>query len=166
MYVLAPGHKDDPVRRWALPDRVFFASGACHILAYALLDAYPAFNFAAVWIKPARGFTGNHIVAVRGDTAFDYHGYSSWSRLLMHPPESQSMVAGMDGRTPDAVKGGADLGEQVAAIRWTMAARTRTVSSGRHAEGEAVPPPLSSASLRSRHYALAVALLRSAEPRA
>jgi hypothetical protein len=84
MYVLAPGHKDDPVRRWALPDRVFFASGACHILAYALLDAYPAVNFAAVWIKPARGFTGNHIVAVRGDTAFDYHGYSSWSRLLMH----------------------------------------------------------------------------------
>ena len=84
MYVLAPGHKDDPVRRWALPDRVFFASGACHILAYAFLDAYPAFNFAAVWIKPARGFTGNHIVAVRGDTAFDYHGYSSWSRLLMH----------------------------------------------------------------------------------
>lgn len=84
MYILAPGIKEDPVRRWALPDRVFFACGACHILAYAFLDAYPEADFGAVWIKPARGFTGNHIVVVRGDTAFDYHGYSSWSRLLEH----------------------------------------------------------------------------------
>jgi hypothetical protein len=84
MYVLAPGIKEDPVRRWALPDRVFFACGACHILAYAFLDAYPDAGFAPIWIKPARGFTGNHIVLVRDDLAFDYHGYSSWERLLAH----------------------------------------------------------------------------------
>ncbi len=85
MYILPPGIKEDPVRRWALPDRVFFARGACHILAHAFLDAYPASKFAAIWIKPALGFTGSHIVAVRDDdTAFDYHGYSCWSRLLEH----------------------------------------------------------------------------------
>jgi hypothetical protein len=85
MFVLTDGSiKQDPVRRWALPDKIFFACGACHILAYAFLDAYPASGFAAVWIKPARGFTGSHIVAVHDDSAFDYHGYSSWSRLLAH----------------------------------------------------------------------------------
>ncbi len=34
MYLLRPGIKENPVRRWNLPDRVFFAAGACHILAH------------------------------------------------------------------------------------------------------------------------------------
>src|SRR5262245_29248500 len=84
MYVLPAGVKLAPVRRWALPERVFFACGGCHILAYAFLQAYPGAGFAPLWIKPADGFTGNHIVVVRDDLAFDYHGYSSWSRLLRH----------------------------------------------------------------------------------
>lgn len=84
MYVLRPGVKEDPVRRWALPERVFFACGACHILAYAFLKAYPDSGFAACWIKPAAGFTGNHILVVRGDLAFDYHGYTNWTALLRH----------------------------------------------------------------------------------
>jgi hypothetical protein len=84
MYVVAGGVKQDPVRRWSLPDRVFFACGACHILAYAFLKAYPSCGFAPPWIKPSEGFTGNHIVVVREDVAFDYHGFSSWSRLLGH----------------------------------------------------------------------------------
>jgi len=84
MYILAPGIKGDAVRQWSLPDRVFFASGACHILAYAFLETYPASGFVPLWIKPARGFTGNHIVVVRDDVAFDYHGYSSWRRLIGH----------------------------------------------------------------------------------
>jgi hypothetical protein len=84
MYVVADGVKQDAVRRWSLPDRVFFACGACHILAHAFLKAYPTSGFAPRWIKPAKGFTGNHIVVVRDDVAFDYHGFSSWSRLLGH----------------------------------------------------------------------------------
>ncbi|MEM7776029.1 MAG: hypothetical protein AAF732_10500 [Pseudomonadota bacterium] len=67
-----------------MPDRVFFACGACHILAYAFLAKYPDRGFGALWIKPANGFTGNHIVVVSGDTAFDYHGYASWRALLAH----------------------------------------------------------------------------------
>jgi hypothetical protein len=85
MYILADGSvKQDPVRRWSLPDRIFFACGACHILAYAFLKAYPRSGFAPLWIKPSEGFTGNHIVVVRDDMAFDYHGFSSWSHLLGH----------------------------------------------------------------------------------
>lgn len=37
-----------------------------------------------MWIKPNAGFTGNHIVAVSGDVAVDYHGVSNWDRLLDH----------------------------------------------------------------------------------
>ncbi len=84
MYVLAPGVKSDPVRRWGLPDRVFFACGACHILTYAFIQQNSDAKFIPIWIKPAPGFTGNRIVAVRGSEAFDYHGYSDWDRLLEH----------------------------------------------------------------------------------
>ena len=78
------GGKRDPVKRWGLPDRVFFACGACHILAYAFLKAYPGSGFAPIWIRPIEGYRGNHIVVVRGQLAFDYHGYSAWARLFGH----------------------------------------------------------------------------------
>ncbi len=84
MYVIDPAITKDPVRRWALPDRVFFACGACHILAYAFLQEFQDAGFQAVWIKPDHGFRGNHIVAVGGNMAFDYHGYSDWDRLVEH----------------------------------------------------------------------------------
>lgn len=84
MYALAKGIKQDPIRRWSLPDRVFFACGACHILAYAFLTRYPDAGFKPIWIKPAEGYTGNHVAVVKEDQVFDYHGHSSWSRLLEH----------------------------------------------------------------------------------
>jgi hypothetical protein len=78
------GAKRDPIKRWALPDRVFFACGACHILAYAFVRTYPESGFTPVWIRPVKGFTGNHILVVRGQLAFDYHGYSNWLNLFAH----------------------------------------------------------------------------------
>jgi hypothetical protein len=78
------GSKRDPVKQWALPDRVFFAAGACHILAYAFLDAYPDSGFQPVWIRPVNGYTGNHIILIRGEVVFDYHGYSHWSAYWAH----------------------------------------------------------------------------------
>ena len=84
MYRIGPGIKRDPVRRWALPDRVFFACGACHILTYAFLQRYPPARYRSLWLKPAPGFTGNHIVATDGTRAFDFHGHSNWPVLLDH----------------------------------------------------------------------------------
>ena len=84
MYRLPPGTKGNPVKRWELPERVFFACGACHILAFAFLERYPDCGFAPIWIRPAKGFTGSHIVVVRDDVAFDYHGYAHWPVLLDH----------------------------------------------------------------------------------
>ena len=84
MFRLPPGTKGNLVKRWALSERVFFACGACHILAFAFLEAYPGRGFEAVWMRPAKGYTGSHIVVVRDDLAFDYHGYSNWPALFTH----------------------------------------------------------------------------------
>jgi hypothetical protein len=81
---ITPVPKRDLERRWGLPDRVFFACGACHILAFTFLDRYPDSGFRAVWNKPRPGFIGHHIVVVRDRLAFDYHGYFDWDRLLGH----------------------------------------------------------------------------------
>ena len=74
--------RGDLERRWALPDRIFFACGACQVLAYVALQTFPGFK--AIWIKPHEGYIGNHIVAVCGDTALDYHGFSDRGALLAH----------------------------------------------------------------------------------
>ena len=79
-----PRAKRDPVRRWALPERVFFACGACQVLAYAFLRKFPEAGFGAWWIRPRAGFTGNHIVVRRGEVVFDYHGYSDWAGFREH----------------------------------------------------------------------------------
>lgn len=83
MYVLAPGIKGTP-RQWALPDRVFFAAGACQVLAYAALERLAGEGFGAKWIKPAAGFRGNHLIVTDGVLAFDYHGWSRLEALLAH----------------------------------------------------------------------------------
>jgi hypothetical protein len=76
--------KKIPERRWALSDRLFFACGACHILTWAFLDRYRDAGYRAVWIKPAEGYTGNHILSVNGNTCFDYRGYQRWDRIQAH----------------------------------------------------------------------------------
>ncbi|WP_110750455.1 hypothetical protein [Phyllobacterium leguminum] len=84
MYQLQPGIKKDPIRRWALPDRIFFGNGACAILAGVFLREAPLCGFHAERIIPGEGFGGNHIYVTDGVVAFDYHGYSLRSRLLLH----------------------------------------------------------------------------------
>ena len=76
--------KTNPIQRWSLPDRVFFACGACHILAYAFLERWGAPGMNPVWIKPREGFTGNHIFVSNGRWVFDYHGYSCRENFLSH----------------------------------------------------------------------------------
>jgi len=55
MYVVRiPGYsKKNLEQRWGLTERVFFACGACHILAYVFLERCQMPNAEAVWIKPA-----------------------------------------------------------------------------------------------------------------
>ncbi len=94
MYVLKPGIKHDPVRRWAPPDRIFFAHGACHILAGSYLAAPPLPGFHAERIVPAAGFSGNHVYVTDGTVSFDYHGYALRDRLLAYHRKGWSARSG------------------------------------------------------------------------
>lgn len=76
--------KRDQAMRWALPDRVFFACGACHVLAYACLERYGSQDQRAVWIRPSDGLTGSHVFVDGAAWAFDYRGFSDRTRLLEH----------------------------------------------------------------------------------
>lgn len=77
------GTKQDPIRRWALSDRAFFAHGACHILAgtYLLDPRRPGFR--AERIVLGGDYPGNHIYLTNGIVAFDYRGYVPRNRLLV-----------------------------------------------------------------------------------
>lgn len=90
MYVLKPGIKKDLPRQWALPDRIFFGHGACHILAGVYLEQPPLPGFHAERIVPIGNFSGNHVYVTDGVIAFDYHGYSRRNRLLDHHGRSWS----------------------------------------------------------------------------
>lgn len=94
--------KSDPIARWNLPDRVFFACGACHILAHAFSVKYPESGFRPKWIKPAPTFTGNHIVMIRESEVFDYHGYSAWpAYYTRYRKKARSKFEGWDASLHD-----------------------------------------------------------------
>ena len=82
MFQPAPGTKQDPEKRWAQPDRAFFAHGACHILAGVYLAHPPRSGFRAERIVPNGPYPGNHIYITDGRVAFDYRGYVARDRLL------------------------------------------------------------------------------------
>lgn len=82
MYWISGKKKRDPHLRWALPDRIFFGRGACHILAGAYLRLLPSSGFYAERIIPDAGHSGNHIYVTDGIIAFDFHGYTVRERLL------------------------------------------------------------------------------------
>lgn len=94
MYRLKPGIKQDPVRRWHLPDRIFFGHGACHILAGVFLQEAPLPGLHAERIVPGDGFAGNHIFVTDGRVAFDFHGFSCRARLLRHHSSGWAQLSG------------------------------------------------------------------------
>ncbi len=92
MYILKPGIKENPEKRWALPDRAFFGHGACHILAGTYLENIAPPTFYAVWIKPIKDFSGYHIFITNGEITFDYHGYSTYEKLIAHHRKGWSTI--------------------------------------------------------------------------
>lgn len=91
MYLIPREIKQNPVKRWALDDPIFFAAGACHILCYAFIEDNP--DFVPIWIKPKDGLRGNHIVAVKDDMVFDYRGFSKREDLLqIHKDDAKRQI--------------------------------------------------------------------------
>ncbi|MFW6214069.1 MAG: hypothetical protein ACOC8L_14335 [Spirochaetota bacterium] len=89
--------KQDPVARWNLPDKTFFAAGACQVLAYAFIERFSRFGFRAVWIRPAEGFRGNHIVSSNGMYVFDYQGIERYADYFASLHSEMSERARNDG---------------------------------------------------------------------
>ena len=93
VFFLDPKIKSDPVRRWQLPDRIFFGHGACHILAGVYLANPPMAGFFAERILPSRGLLGNHIYVTDGVIAFDYRGYTVRNKMLRYHKKNWSRTA-------------------------------------------------------------------------
>ncbi|MDX2005599.1 MAG: hypothetical protein SFU83_10015 [Meiothermus sp.] len=77
-----PEEKRDINLSWARPDVHFFSAGACHILAFAFLEAYPVAGFRPRFIRPQPGFGGSHVYVTDDQTAFDAQGYILQAELL------------------------------------------------------------------------------------
>lgn len=71
-----PEEKADLALSWSRPDEEFFASGACHVLAAALLRTFPKSGFEARRIRPTLGQRAGHVVVAREDVVFDCRGYT------------------------------------------------------------------------------------------
>jgi hypothetical protein len=84
MIFRTPEAKRDLLRSWNRPDRPFFASGACHILAAAFVEAYPGAGYRPIQIRPDAGHRGGHVIVSNGQTVFDYHGFSDYEIFLAH----------------------------------------------------------------------------------
>lgn len=77
-----PEEKRDIFVSWSRSDQAFFASGACHILANLFVQLHQHEGYKMIHIKPAQGFTGNHVYASNGEWAFDHNGWTKEKELL------------------------------------------------------------------------------------
>ena len=76
-----PSERADALLAWQRPDQAFFAAGACHILAFAFLEAYPRSGFGPVLVQPKAGHRGTHVFVTDGAVAFDHAGYTPLPEL-------------------------------------------------------------------------------------
>lgn len=88
MFMLASEIKRDPVRRWALSDRIFFGRGACHILSGVYLQRSFLPGAYAERIIPREDRFGGHCYVTDGEILFDYRGYAPRDRVLQHTQDA------------------------------------------------------------------------------
>lgn len=81
-YQRTDAERADPALSWARSDEAFFASGACHILAFAFRDRHPDRDVVLRFLDPAPGYSGTHLYVVDGDWAFDFDGWNPEQELL------------------------------------------------------------------------------------
>ncbi len=66
-YWRKPEEKANQFLSWKRNDKAFFASGACHILAFTFTYLHPDKNLALIHIKPKGKFSGNQVYAIDGE---------------------------------------------------------------------------------------------------
>jgi hypothetical protein len=77
-----PAERADQVLSWNRCDVRFFAAGACHILAFAFLEAYPEAGFRPVGVWARGQAHPSHVYVTDGERAFDFGGWTPLSELL------------------------------------------------------------------------------------
>jgi hypothetical protein len=73
---------EDQALSWARPDRSFFAAGACHILAWTLLETRPGSGLRLVGLRRAGEPDPFHVIVEHGAMAFDFAGWTVREELL------------------------------------------------------------------------------------
>jgi hypothetical protein len=77
-----PAERADQMLSWNRDDVRFFAAGACHILAFAFLVAYPEAGFRTVGVWAGGQAHPMHVYAADGQCAFDFDGWTPVDELL------------------------------------------------------------------------------------
>ena len=81
------------------PDQEFFASGACHILAYACRNTYPDRSIRITALRPVGAAHASHVVATWNDWAFDHCGWNYQKELVeaneVHDERSLELIKAM-----------------------------------------------------------------------
>ncbi|MFU8875031.1 hypothetical protein [Micromonospora sp. SL4-19] len=87
---------------WERTDQAFFASGACHILAWVCRDSYPARSIEIAGVRLAGERQVFHTYAAWGGWAFDHSGWNPEPQLLVvntdfegHPLERVKIIEGL-----------------------------------------------------------------------
>jgi hypothetical protein len=81
-YMRTPEESRDVLLSWLREDMVFFAAGACHILAHMFLLLNPNEDFDLIYTKPVNKQPGNHMYVSGGTWAFDFNRWSLEKDLL------------------------------------------------------------------------------------
>ncbi|MGN6694252.1 MAG: hypothetical protein ACTHN0_08745 [Aquihabitans sp.] len=81
-YQRTDAERADPALSWRRTDRAFFASGACHILAFAFRERHPDRDLSIRYLRPGAGFRGTHLYVVDGGWALDFDGWNPEQELL------------------------------------------------------------------------------------
>jgi hypothetical protein len=77
-----PTERADQLASWNRDDVRFFAAGACHILAFAFLEAYPEPGFRTVGVWARGQADPMHAYVTDGAWAFDFDGWTPANELL------------------------------------------------------------------------------------
>ena len=81
-YMRTPEGSSDVFLSWRREDMVFFAAGACHILAHMFLLHNPNEDFDLIYAKPVNKQPGNHMYVSGRTWAFDFNRWSLEKDLL------------------------------------------------------------------------------------
>lgn len=81
-FARTPLERTDQLASWQRPDQAFFAAGACHILAFAFLEAFPGLGFTPVALWADDALYPHHVYVTDGEWAFDFAGWTRQAELL------------------------------------------------------------------------------------